>query len=192
MGAKRSSGNGFNLKIKSHINVMDARNRLSVDFFSRDVLSVAPEMLGKKIILSMGEGNYKSFTITDVEAYRGCEDKACHASKGRTQRTDIMFHTGGILYVYLVYGLYWMLNIVTGPENDPQAVLIRGVENCSGPGRVARLLGINSTFKGENLSSSQRIWIEDATLIKDYKTGARIGIDYAGDYWKNRPWRYYK
>ena len=143
------------------------QSRLAINFFSRDVLSVAPEMLGKRIVVSAGDETYVKYGITDVEAYRGSEDKACHASKGRTPRTDIMFHTGGVLYVYLVYGLYWMLNIVTGPENDPQAVLIRGVENCSGPGRVARLLGINGTFKGENLSSSSRIWIEDAKVITD-------------------------
>jgi DNA-3-methyladenine glycosylase len=170
---------------------MNTLDRLTSEFFTRDVLTVAAEILGKKIALSQNDGTRIGFIITDVEAYRGVEDKACHASKGKTPRTEVMFQNGGVLYVYLVYGLYWMLNIVTSVEDDPQAVLIRGVENCNGPGRVSRLLGIDSTFKGEDLSSSSRFWIEDAPIVKEYKTGVRIGVDYAGDYWKNRPWRYY-
>lgn len=170
---------------------MIVSKRLSVDFFTRDVLCVAPEMLGKVIVTRLKDGSGGKFTITDVEAYRGIEDKACHASKGRTARTEVMFHQGGSLYVYLVYGMYWMLNVVTGFENDPQAVLIRAVENCTGPGKVTRLLGIDGTFNGENLSLSDRIWFEDATPVKEYKTGVRIGVDYSGEYWKNRPWRFY-
>ena len=109
--------------------------RLTGDFFSRDVLFVAPDILGKVIVIRLNEGVPVKYAITDVEAYRGTEDKACHASKGRTARTEIMFHPGGVLYVYLVYGMYWMLNVVTGLENNPQAVLIRGVQNCSGSGQ---------------------------------------------------------
>ncbi len=170
---------------------MNTPDRLTSDFFTRDVLTVATEILGKKIVLRQKDGSFINFTINDVEAYRGTEDKACHASKGKTPRTEVMFQNGGVLYVYLVYGLYWMLNIVTSVEDDPQAVLIRGVENCIGPGRVTKLLGIDSSFKGEGLSSSSRIWIEDAPSVKEFKTGVRIGVDYAGDYWKSRPWRYY-
>jgi DNA-3-methyladenine glycosylase len=166
-------------------------DRLTSDFFTRDVLIVAPEILGKKLVLPRNDGSCISFMINDVEAYRGSEDKACHASKGKTPRTEVMFRNGGVLYVYLVYGLYWMLNIVTSVEDDPQAVLIRGVETCNGPGRVARILGIDATFKGEDLSSSNRIWIEDAPPVKQFKTGVRIGVDYAGDYWKNKPWRFF-
>ena len=170
---------------------MNTPDRLTRDFFTRDVLTVAAEILGKKIVLKQNDGSHVNFIISDVEAYRGVEDKACHASKGKTPRTEVMFQNGGVIYVYLVYGLYWMLNIVTSVEDDPQAVLIRGVENCNGPGRVARLLGVDATFKGEDLSSSPRIWIEDAPQVKEFRTGVRIGVDYAGDYWKNRPWRYY-
>lgn len=170
---------------------MAGSERLTGDFFTRDVLVVAPEMLGKMMVIRLKEGTFGKFAVTDVEAYRGTEDKACHASKGRTARTEIMFHRGGALYVYLVYGMYWMLNVVTGLENDPQAVLIRGVEKCNGPGRVTKLFGLDGSFNGENLSVSDRIWLEDAPYIKDYSTGPRIGIDYAGEYWKTRPWRYY-
>ena len=166
-------------------------NRLKSNFFTRDVLDVAPEILGKILVIRLKDENYQKFSVTDVEAYKGTDDKACHASKGRTARTEIMFHTGGVLYVYLVYGMYWMLNVVTGLENDPQAVLIRGVEKCNGPGRVTKSFGLDGSFNGENLSISERIWFEDAPDVKDFKTGPRIGIDYAGEYWKTKPWRYY-
>lgn len=166
-------------------------NRLKSDFFARDVLVVAPEILGKTLVVRLKDEVCQKFSVTDVEAYRGTNDKACHASKGRTARTEIMFHTGGVLYVYLVYGMYWMLNVVTGLENDPQAVLIRGVEKCNGPGRVTKSFGLDGSFNGENLSISERIWFEDAPDVIDFKTGPRIGIDYAGEYWKTKPWRYY-
>jgi DNA-3-methyladenine glycosylase len=170
---------------------MSYTKRLNGEFFRRDVLSVAPGLLGKIMVIKQEDLPEQRYIITDVEAYRGEEDKACHASKGRTARTEIMFGPGGSLYVYLIYGMYWMLNIVTGEEDEPQAVLIRGVENCTGPGRLTRLLGIDGSFNGEDLSVSRRIWIEDAGLVKDFRTGMRIGIDYAGEYWKTRPWRYY-
>jgi DNA-3-methyladenine glycosylase len=165
--------------------------RLSKEFFIRDVLEVAPELIGKNMVLRSGDGTYGRFQVTEVEAYRGAEDKACHACKGRTRRTEIMFHEGGHLYVYLVYGMYWMLNIVTGYENIPQAVLIRGVENYPGPGKLTRAFGIDRSFYGENLMTSERIWLEDNGVLPVIKTGPRIGIDYAGEYWKTRPWRYY-
>ena len=87
-------------------------NRLKRDFFSRDVLEVAPELLGKNLVRKV-EGQIEKYLITEVEAYRGEKDLACHASKGRTPRTEIMYHNGGLVYVYLIYGMYWMLNIVT-------------------------------------------------------------------------------
>jgi len=108
--------------------------RLKREFYIRDVLEVAPELPGKNLVVRSGNGLHGRYMVTEVEAYRGSEDIACHASKGRTARTEIMYHEGGRLYVYLVYGMYWMLNVVTGCENDPQAVLIRGVESLDGPG----------------------------------------------------------
>lgn len=170
---------------------MISGNRILKDLFLHDVLDVAPYLLGKNLLIKTPDGNSESFMITEVEAYRGIEDKACHAYKGRTKRTEIMFHEGGCLYVYLIYGIHWMLNVVTGPVNNPQAVLIRGVENYSGPGRVTKLLGIDETFYGEDLSISDRIWFEDNGVRPVINTGPRIGIDYAGDYWKSIPWRFY-
>jgi DNA-3-methyladenine glycosylase len=170
---------------------MAFKDRLNSDFFTRDVLEVAPEVLGKILVIRLKDGTYLKSAVTDIEAYRGTDDKACHASKGRTARTEIMFHKGGYLYVYLVYGMYWMLNVVTGLENDPQAILIRGIENCTGPGRVAKFFCIDGSFYGEDLSVSERIWFENAPHVTKFSTGNRIGIDYAGEYWRTRPWRYY-
>ena len=116
--------------------------RLPREFFIRDVLDVAPELIGKIMVVRLENADIMDrYMVTEVEAYRGSEDKACHASKGRTARTEIMYHEGGRLYVYLVYGMYWMLNVVTGSENNPQAVLIRGVEIPARSGEINQVIG---------------------------------------------------
>lgn len=165
--------------------------RLLREFFIRDVLDVAPDLIGKNLVIRLPDGTIGRFKITEVEAYRGSEDKACHACKGRTARTEIMFQEGGRLYIYLIYGMYWMLNVVTGQEDNPQAVLIRGLEKYPGPGKLTKSLGINRSFYGEDLVISERIWFEENEIIPLIKTGSRIGIDYAGEFWKTKPWRYY-
>jgi DNA-3-methyladenine glycosylase len=171
--------------------MVNSGERLSREFYTRDVLDVASELPGKYLVIRSSEGSPCRFKITEVEAYRGVEDRACHAFKGRTARTEIMFHEGGRLYIYLIYGMYWMLNIVTGEKDNPQAILVRGVETYSGPGRLTKNLGIDRSYYGEDLVFSERIWIEDYGLVHSVKNGQRIGIDYAGEYWKSRPWRYY-
>jgi len=170
---------------------MTSGYRLKRSFFTRDVLDVAPELIGKNLCLRLQDGTTGRFRITEAEAYRGMEDKACHASKGRTARTEIMFDEGGRLYIYLIYGMYWMLNVVAGEKENPQAVLIRGLENYKGPGVLTRSLGIDKTFYGEDLVTSERIWIEDAGTEHEVKSSPRIGIYYAGEYWKERPWRFF-
>jgi len=170
---------------------MEKGERLLRDFFERDVLSVAPELVGKILVIKSGGNKFSRYIITETEAYRGTGDKACHASKGRTQRNEVMFHVGGKIYVYFVYGMYWMLNFVTGEEGNPQAALIRGIEGYNGPGKLTRALGIDRSFYGEDLTSSDRIWIVDTGIKPVIKTGTRIGVDYAGDRWKNKPWRFY-
>lgn len=165
--------------------------RLLRDFFTRDVLIVAPELVGKTIAVKMPEGVTDRYMITEVEAYRGSEDKACHASKGRTARTEIMYSNGGHLYIYLIYGMYWMLNVVTAEKDFPQAVLIRGIENFSGPGKLTKSLGIDKSYYGEDISTTERIWFEDAGLTPVISTGPRIGINYAGENWKSKPWRFF-
>jgi DNA-3-methyladenine glycosylase len=170
---------------------MNRRRRLLKDFYARDVLLVARELIGKELIVRSADNSCKRYYITEVEAYRGEEDKACHASKGRTKRTEVMYQEGGRIYVYFVYGMYWMLNVVAGEKNEPQAVLIRGVEGCYGPGRLTQKLGIDGSYYGEDLTDSGRVWIEDTGLSPDFKTGKRIGVDYSGDPWKDMPWRFF-
>jgi DNA-3-methyladenine glycosylase len=163
--------------------------RLDKDFFNRDVLEVAPELIGKSLVVFRNH-TYFRYQITEIEAYRGEEDTACHASKGRTRRTEIMYHVGGHVYVYLIYGMYWMLNIVTGKSDQPEAILIRGLNGLSGPGVLTRHLQIDGSYYGENLCNSKRIWIEDFGVKPAFYNTPRIGIKYAGEPWVSIPWRF--
>ncbi len=165
--------------------------RLNKDFFVRDVLDVAPDLLGKVIVRKFDNGEIKKFVITETEAYCGEEDLACHASKGKTKRTETMYMEGGHIYIYLIYGMYYMLNFVTLHKDNPQAVLIRGVDNVIGPGRVGKILQIDKSFNKQSILTSDNFWIEQGEIEKlKYRTDVRVGIDYAGEYWKNRPWRF--
>lgn len=165
-------------------------HRLPSSFFQRQVLDLAPELIGKILVRKFEDDTVQKYVITEVEAYRGTEDLACHASKGRTARTEVMFHEGGLVYVYLIYGMYWMLNVVAGKEGDASAVLIRGLEGISGPGIVGNALKLDKSFYGENLSLSKRIWIEYSHINPEFIATPRIGIDYAGEPWISKPWRY--
>jgi DNA-3-methyladenine glycosylase len=163
--------------------------RLNRDFYSRDVLTVAPELLCKRLVISRA-GIPESFTITEVEAYRGEEDQASHARFGKTSRNAIMYGEGGFLYIYLIYGMYWMLNIVTGRADSPQAILVRGLKNLSGPGVLTRRLEIDKSYHGEDLVNSGRIWIEDSDEKPLVMQKPRIGIHYAGEPWVSHAWRF--
>jgi DNA-3-methyladenine glycosylase len=164
--------------------------RLTFDFYKQDAVTVAEKLLGKILVRTWEDGTTSHYVITETEAYLGEEDLACHASKGRTKRTDIMYANGGVVYVYLIYGMYWMLNIVTGTENHPEAVLIRGLDKITGSGKVGRELKMDKSFYGENLSESNRIWINNAPDVPDFITAPRVGIDYSSEKWKNKPWRF--
>ncbi len=164
--------------------------RLERDFYIRDVLEVAPDLLGKYIVRTGPGGTVSRYLITETEAYRGEEDLACHARKGKTPRTKVMYERGGMVYVYLVYGIHWMLNIVTGAEGHPQAALIRSIRNIEGPGRVTKELNIGKDFYGEDIVGSNRVWIETGAKKPEFVTSPRVGIDYAGEIWKNKPWRF--
>jgi DNA-3-methyladenine glycosylase len=163
--------------------------RLSRSFFERDVLQVAPELIGKTLIRFKNNELFY-FTIAEVEAYGGIEDQASHARFGKTARNAMMFAGGGIIYVYLIYGVYWMLNIVTGTPDKPQAVLIRSLNEIEGPGRIARNLEIDKSFNGEDLSHSGRIWLEDNSNHVAFIQKPRYGIGYAEEPWKSLPWRF--
>jgi DNA-3-methyladenine glycosylase len=134
--------------------------------------------------------------IIEVEAYVGSEDKACHASKGRTRRTDVMFGPAGIAYVYLIYGMYHCLNVVTEREEFPAAVLIRAIELdgklIDGPGRLCRALQIDRNLNRADLTIRESLWFEDrGALVKrgNIEAHPRIGVDYAGA-WAKKPWRF--
>jgi DNA-3-methyladenine glycosylase len=171
-------------------NMIDKKLRLDSSFFERDAHIVALDLLGKTVVRRFEDGTEVRGTIVETEAYFGEEDKACHASKGRTARTQIMYATGGKVYVYFIYGMYWLLNVVTGYEGHPQAVLIRGTDKASGPGKVGKWLQLDRSFYGEDLTVSRRLWIEDSDLIPEYKTTPRIGVEYAGEEWSLKPWRF--
>jgi DNA-3-methyladenine glycosylase len=164
--------------------------RLDISFFTRDSLEIAPEILGKTLVRIFPDGSVIRLPVTEVEVYRGMEDLANHARKGLTDRNRVMFGPGGHIYMYLIYGMHWMFNIVTGEEGNPEALLIRGVGNYIGPGRVTRHLAMDRDFYGENLGTSERIWVEDNIVVDKYTTAPRVGIDYAGEPWKSMPWRY--
>jgi DNA-3-methyladenine glycosylase len=169
---------------------MNLSDRLTKDFFCRDVLEVAPALIGKKLVRLYNDGRTESYIISETEAYRGVEDLACHASKGRTPRTEIMYQDGGHIYVYLIYGMYWMLNFVAGPSDIPQAALIRGLQGIDGPGKLTRKLQIDKSFYGEDLSTSSRIYVTEGLQNVSRQTSKRIGIGYAGEIWENKPWRF--
>ncbi len=166
-------------------------NRLDRTFFLRPALVVAPELLGKLIVRRFDDGSILRIPVTEVEVYLGIDDRACHASRGMTPRNRVMFGEGGILYMYLIYGIHWMLNIVTGGAGQPEALLIRGAGAVAGPGKLTALLRMDGSFYGEDLSTSDRVWIEDAPAIGDFTTGPRVGINYAGEPWISKPWRYW-
>ncbi|HXK80605.1 MAG TPA: DNA-3-methyladenine glycosylase [Bacteroidales bacterium] len=163
---------------------------LDRDFFIQDAATLAKKLLACKIVRDFGNGIIKSYAITETEAYLGEQDKACHASKGRTKRTEVMYLEGGHIYMYLIYGMYWMFNIVSGELNLPQAVLIRGIECADGPGKLTRLLKMDKTFNAEHILYSSRIKILGAEKKAEYISAPRVGIDYAGTYWAKRKLRY--
>lgn len=156
-------------------------------FFDRPVLTVAPELLGKFLVK---EGD--AFMITEVEAYDGERDRACHACRGKTARTEPMYGPPGHFYVYLVYGMYFMLNVVTGPREYPAAVLIRAVEGKHGPGILTRDLKIGKEYNGEKAAQKTGMWFEDRGVSiakKDIRTKPRVGVSYAGS-WAKKPWNF--
>ena len=166
-------------------------DRVTQDFFRKDALDIAPELLGMQLVRQFDDGEILTLDISDVEVYRGEEDLACHAAKGRTQRTEIMYGEGGRVYVYLIYGMYWLLNITTGLPDNPQAILIRGTRQINGPGRIGRALNLDKSFYGENLSTSNRLWLQRSHKPPEkIITAPRVGIDYAGEVWANVPWRF--
>ena len=183
---------------------------LKQSFFARDTLLAARDLLGKKLVRTLN-GQQLSGLIVETEAYLSEADSANHAAKGRTPRNSVMFEAGGIAYVYFVYGMHYMLNVVTGVAGKPCAVLLRaiqpleGVETMralrgnktqhltDGPARLCQALNIDKSFNRWDLTQGSRLWIEDAPPppAAQIMTGPRIGIGYASPQAKQAPWRFW-
>lgn len=186
--------------------------KLPREFYTRpDVLEVARDLLGQKLVLPNRKGQRVAGIIVETEAYRGPEDRASHAYGGRrTNRTETMYGIGGTAYVYFVYGMYNQFNVVTNIEDTPHAVLIRALEPIegldiikrrragrseyewtSGPGRLCLALGIDRNLDKADLLGD-RVWLEQGVSIspREIARGPRIGIDYA-EAWVKKPWRFW-
>lgn len=186
--------------------------KLSRDFFVRnDTTKVARELLGKLLIVPDENGNRVSGMIVEVEAYLGESDKAAHSHAGRrTPRNEITYAIGGHVYVFFVYGMYYQLNVVTGPVDHPHVCLIRALEPVdgieimrerrgpmpdknltSGPGKLCIAMAIDRSMNGEDLLG-EKIWLEDFRTFasKEIAAGKRIGIDYAAED-AEKPWRFW-
>ncbi len=164
--------------------------KLGHSFFARPALDLARDLIGTVLVRRV-RGTIFRARIVETEAYVGPHDLACHASKGRTGRTEIMFGPAGRAYVYLIYGMYDMLNIVASAVDDPQAVLIRGAlpldgwkADLSGPGRLTRALRITRSQNGLDLTGDTLFVAANPGYTPDVVTTSRIGIDYAGE-WKD-------
>lgn len=168
-------------------------------FYRRDTLKVAQDLLGCFLVRKIGKKIIKA-VITDVEAYIGEEDLACHASRGRTPRTEIMYGRAGHAYIYLIYGMYHVLNIVTEKKEYPAAVMLRGVKiegmdykKTNGPGKLTRFLKIGKKLNGWDLVKGKKLWIEkpaQGISKKSIVAGRRIGVDYA-KHCRHYLWRFH-
>ena len=171
------------------------RSVLPHSYFNRPTVQVARSLIGKYLVREI-DGRILAGEIVEVEAYVGSQDRACHAAKGRTQRTEVMFGPAGVAYVYLIYGMYHCLNVVTEREEFPSAVLIRAIELdgklIDGPGRLCRALEIDRRLNRVDLTIGEFLWFEDrgASVKKgDVGIHPRIGVDYAGT-WAKKLWRF--
>lgn len=190
---------------------MKKNNRLSRQFFSKNTLTVARELLGKKLIRLENDTPVGGIII-ETEAYRGEEDLACHARAGKTPRTMVMYGLPGHAYIYFNYGIHWLLNFVTEEEGYPAAVLIRGLEPTdgleiiaerrrgiprfqwvNGPAKICQALNLNNKQNGIDIcAENSLLYVEDGERIPDtdITIGNRVGIKTVPEPWKSIPWRF--
>ncbi len=184
---------------------------LKRDFYVRPVVEVAHALIGKQLVHQIN-GQPVAGIILETEAYDGEQDLACHAHSGKTKRNAVMYGPAGHAYIYFTYGMHWLLNCVTGCENYPAAVLIRslhpttglesmaqnreGIEQkswCNGPAKLTKALSLDGTLNGCDLcQKNSTLWIAEGITIPDefIQAAPRIGIGYAGEPWKSKPWRF--
>jgi DNA-3-methyladenine glycosylase len=190
-------------------------SRFSRGFFARDTLIVANDLLGARLVRLL-DGQRVSGVVVECEAYVGQEDTACHASRGRTPRNEVMFGPAGYAYVYFTYGMHWMLNVVTEEEGFPAAVLLRAIqpvegvetmralrqakgrprtdrELTSGPARLTQALAIDKALNGVELITGDVLWLEPGVSLPadTVERGPRIGINYAAEKDRLAPWRFW-
>ena len=163
--------------------------RLGYDFYHRQCLDVARDLGGKVLVRRTADGE-KRLRISETEAYCGEEDTACHAHKGRTNRTEVLYRQAGTVYVYLCYGIHWLLNIVTGEEEQPQAVLIRACVDAPGPGRLTKKLSITGELNRKSILDTEDFWIEDDGFRCEIELDKRVGIGYASQEDQDKLWRF--
>lgn len=163
--------------------------RLMRDVLEQPATQLAPELLGRLLCRKTEQGILK-YRIMETECYFGEEDTACHASKGKTDRTKVLYEKGGTAYIYLCYGIHSLFNVVSGREGHPEAVLIRGVTGYNGPGKLTRAMEIGRDLNGEDMVTSDRLWLEDDGCRPEYITAKRVGIDYATEEYRDILWRF--
>ena len=159
--------------------------RLTYDFYHRPCLEVARELVGKVLV-----HNGQRLRISETEAYCGEADTACHAHKGRTKRTEVLYADAGTVYIYLCYGVHWLLNIITGDVDDPQGVLIRACVDAEGPGKLTKKLSITGELNRTSAVHSDALWIEDDGFRCEIALDKRVGIGYASQEDQDRLWRF--
>ena len=184
--------------------------RLGREFYARDTLTVARELLGQRLVRVMEDGQRLAGIIVETEAYIGEEDQACHASHGRTPRNAVMYGPAGFAYIYFIYGMYYCLNVVTEQEGFPAAVLIRAIEPTegiprmqahrqgrplheltNGPGKLCQALAIDRSLNGCDLCTSPWLFIERARQ-GELRVAASRRIGVRGDALaRERPWRFF-
>lgn len=178
---------------------MPPARKITRDFYARDTLTVARELIGMHLVHAHGR-SIRAGRIVETEAYQGPQDLAAHSSRGRTSRTEVMFGPPGHAYVYFIYGFWHCLNVVTAAEGVPHAVLLRALEPISGiddktwgPGLLCRAMHIDKRLNGADLCGDA-LWLErppaSSRGTPRIARSARIGVDYAGE-WARRPWRFY-
>jgi len=185
------SQKGLSSKSSKNTLVGGSQKILGPSFFNRRADSVARELLGCWIIVQRGKRYQEKHCIFETEAYLGPQDLACHGRVGPTRRNQTMFGPAGYWYVYLCYGMHWMLNVVTGREGLPAAVLLRGAGESVGPGRLTKMLGVTKQHDGRQANSVTGLWIEEGAGVprRQIQRTPRIGVDYAKE-WAEKPLRY--
>ena len=163
--------------------------KLDCSFYHRPCLTVAQALVGKVLAHRLPDGTVLRLRISETEAYCGEADTACHAHKGRTKRTEVLYAQAGTIYVYLCYGIHWLLNVVTGDVEDPQAVLIRACVEAPGPGKLTKTLQIKGELNRGSILGDE-LWIEDDGFVCEVLPDTRVGIGYARREDQERLWRF--